>query len=248
MLHSSFKPSLNKMKKAVVIAFVFMLSAIHVNAQVKFTEGVIIFKVDSILSHKRPIDSSSVSVSEIRLYKKNNLRRMDIISPPSTSLSPSYVITQILNEEGMYLVIDSPLFDSSRKSATFETIEELEQRPAHFAISGKITHCTYRETSKKTIVLGTQVETVYRAEKDPDRTWKLLVAKNIDTSFGLFLPEYQKLTGTPLEFYFDDNNIELLHLTAQSIIEKAIDDALFTIGPEFDILPSETKISPSKKN
>ncbi|MCF0058177.1 hypothetical protein [Dyadobacter sp. CY356] len=236
------------MKKAVVIAFVFMLSAIHVNAQVKFTEGVIIFKVDSILSHKRPIDSSSVSVSEIRLYKKNNLRRMDIISPSTPDSMSSFTITQILNEKGMYLVIDSPLLNSLRKSASFETIEELEQRPAHFAISGKITHCTYRETFKKVIVLGTQAETVYRVEKDPDRTWKLLVAKNIDTSFSLFLPEYQKLTGTPLEFYFDDNNIELLHLKAQSITEKPIDDALFTIGPEFDILPAETKISPSKTN
>lgn len=247
MPHSPFKSSFNKTTKSIVIALITILSATNVQAQIKFTEGVIIYKVDSILSNK-PTDASSISVSEIRLYKKNNLRRMDIISPPSADSMSSFTITQILNEKGMYLVIDSPLFNSLRKSATFETIEKLEQGPARFAISGRITHCTYGETFKKDMVLGTQAETVYRVEKDPDRTWKLLVAKNIDTSFGLFLPEYQKLAGTPLQFYFDDNNIELLHLTAQSITEKPIDDALFTIGPEFDILPSETKISPSKKN
>lgn len=247
MLNFSLTFSFEKVSKLLASILIFILIGTNVKAQSKFTEGVIIFKVDSIISDK-PIDSSSISVSEIRLYKKNNLRRMDIISPPSTDSIPPLIITQILNEKGMYLLFDSPLFNNARKSASFYKIEEIEQSPAHYAISGKITHCTYRETSKKAIVLGTQVETVYRAEKDPDRTWKLLVAKNIDTSFGLFLPEYQKLTGTPLEFYFDDNNIELLHLTAQSIIEKPIDDALFNIGPEYDILPSKTKKSPLNKN
>lgn len=246
MIHSPFKSSFNKIKKLVVITF-FILSAIHVSAQIKFTEGLIIFKVDSILSHKRSIDSSSVSVSEIRLYKKNNLCRMDIISPPSTDSIPTFVISQILNEKGMYLFWTPQPSDNERRFASFETIEEIEKRKAQYALTGKIPKFRFKENAIKRMVFGARVETVYRIEKELNRTWKLLVARDIDTSFGFFLPEYLYLTGTPFQFYFDDNTA-IYHLTAQSLTEKVIDDDLFIIGKEYDIIPSEPKSSPSKKN
>lgn len=246
MLHSPFKSSLNKLNKSVFLVFIFILSTIHVNAQVKFIEGVIVYKVDSIISDK-PKDSSNISISEIRIYKKNNLRRMDLISPPSTESSPSYIITQILNEKGLYFTIESQLFDNTKKSALFQTIEEIEKNKAEHKITNKIPEFRFKESAKKRMVLGAQVETVYRVEKDPNRTWQLLVAKNIDTSFGFFFTEYLYLTGTPLQFYFDDNTT-IYHLTAQSLTEKVIDDDLFVIGKEYDITPYNTEKSPFKKN
>ncbi len=54
---------------------------------------------------------------------------MDLISPPSTESSPSYIyITQILNEKGLYFTIESQLFDNTKKSALFQTIEEIETK------------------------------------------------------------------------------------------------------------------------
>lgn len=232
-------------KFSKLLILISILSGISANAQIKFNEGVIIYKVDSILSDK-PIDSSNISIGEIRIYKKNNLRRMDFISPQSTESTPSYIITQILNEKGLYFTIESQLFDNTKKSALFQTIEEIEKSKAEHKITNKIPEFRFKESAKKRTVFGAQVETVYRVEKDPNRTWQLLVAKNIDTSFGFFFTEYLYLTGTPFQFYFDDNTT-IYHLTAQSLIEKAIDDDLFVIGKEYDITPYNTKTSPLKK-
>ncbi|MEO6684411.1 MAG: hypothetical protein ABIN24_00540 [Dyadobacter sp.] len=246
MKNFSLTSCFGKISKLLLSILIVILSGLNVNAQIKFTEGVIIYKVDSVVSDK-PVNSSNISVSEIRLYKKKNLRRMDIISPPSTDSSPAFVISQILNEKGLYFLLESQLFGDTNKLASFESIQEIEKRKAQYALTGKIPEFRFKENSEKRMFFETQVETVYRIEEEPKRIWKLLVAKDIDTSFGFFLPEYLYLTGTPLQFYFDDNTA-LYHLTAQSIIKKPIDDALFNIGPEYDILPSETKISPSKKN
>jgi hypothetical protein len=246
MLHSPFLGSLNKVKKPFVIAFIFVLNVINASAQGEFTEGVIIFKVDSIISDK-PIDSSGVSVIEIRLYKKNNLRRLDIISPPSTSSTPAFIISQIINEKGRYFLIESQIFDNDRKTALFETIDEIEQSRAQYVLTGKIPEFKVKDISEKTMVFETQVETVYRIENDPKRTWELLVAKNLDTSFGLFLTEYINLPGTPFQFYFDDNTV-LYHMTAQSLTKKTLDNDLFTVGQEYDVVPFGIGISPFKKN
>jgi hypothetical protein len=248
MLHIclSLKFDAYRLLKFTAIFIVFNLYITKSNAQGNFKEGVIIFKVDSVISDK-PMDSIDLTLSEIRLFKKNNLGKAEIIKAQPKNPANIDTFTEIINEKGKYFIYDPQLGELVRKYAVLLTIDDIKKGRAELAFKGKIRDFTFKKSSQKKILLKIPVEKVYRIEKDINTTLELAVARDIETSFGFFFPEYLKLNGTPFQFYYEENNI-LYHLTAESITEKALDDDLFMVGSEYDVFPMETVLSSSYKN
>jgi len=246
MFYIPLRSSFGKISNCLISVLIFIFSGTNVNAQNNFSEGVIIFKVDSVISD-RPKDSIDITVSKIRLFKKNNLGRSEIIKVEPRNGNTVYTETEVINEKGKYFIIDPQLGPLVKKHAVLLTFDDIKEGRAEFAFKGKIREFAFKRSLQKDSLLKILVEKMYRIEKQTNKTLELAVARDINTSFGFFFPDYLKLDGTPFQFYYEENNI-LYHLSAESITKKALDNDLFTIGSEYDIFPLETVLSSFKKN
>ncbi|WP_159468244.1 hypothetical protein [Dyadobacter sp. 3J3] len=246
MKNFSLTSCFGTLSKLLLGILIVTLTRITVNAQIKFTQGVIIYKVDSVLTGK-PKDSIDITLSEIKLFKKNNLFRADVTTVQPKNPENFNTFSEIINEKGKYFLYDPQLGELVKKLAVLLTIDDIKQGRAELGFKGKIREFTFKTSSQKYTLLNIPVKKMYRIEKEKNETLELALAEDIKTSFGFFFPEYLKLDGTPLQFYYEENDI-LYHLTAESVTEMAIDDDLFTIGPEYDIFPLSTVLSSFGKN
>lgn len=222
---------LDNMKSLIISIFINIIIPSLVKSQNIFKEGIIVYKCDSAINMN---GGNYYKVNrQIKLYKKDDLYRLESITRSLYKSFKSEIEVQIINDKGKYIFKDSSF--PEEQFAIFVSIEEERQLLSQRAINGQLKVFKVEKIYSHKPLLSIPVEAVILKNVNNNVYINLLLAISIKTKFGLFFEDYRNLEGTPLQFYDYEGDI-LYHYTATSIVRKPIGNDIFFLNPKYKVL------------
>lgn len=217
--------------KITIVIFLFLIFSSITKAQNVFREGLIVYKCDSATNQK---GNRLLSIyREIRLYKKNDLYRLETIKRNLNNKLDDEIEVQIINENGKYIFNDSDI--SLKQISLFVSVEEEKQLLSQRALTGQLYVYEVEKTISHKPILNFLVEEIILENMNTRQYIHVVLTKDIKTSFGLFYEQYRKLEGTPFQFY-DHEGDTSFHYNVVSIKQMKLSNEMFYLKKNYKVL------------
>lgn len=220
-----------------VCAVLFL--SLTVKAQSSFTEGVLIYKADTL--EKREASPAAYIVSQVVVYKKTNDLRIEVWRVNRFDNKDFYKDIHIRNKSGIYMLVESSdsmmaslanfaIFISYEEEKRFQNERVIEQNASHYKVSKVIENTSWFNWPAQRVLVkgGAKNE---ESEMTLTNAIEVPVGSVFDSLLGA-------IDGTPLQFVFNVYGW-MTRLTASDFKLEKVADTKFQVNPKFTIMGFE---------
>ena len=165
---------------------------IALQAQPAFEEGVLLYKVDTL--ERLSENPTPLSIVQMKVYKKGNLARQEMIMVNASNPSDTLRIVQIRNANGIFICMEN------EKMAILTTYEEEKMDKVNRAANGHLETYKVEKTGQEVPLLGIITERVFLKKTDNSKPLEALVSADLESPVTLFFEPLSEVKGTPLQF------------------------------------------------
>ncbi len=222
-----------------------LLSSLDLIAQSTFEEGVLVYKADTL--KRLDFTSAPFYVSQMRIYKKGNLIRQEVIHFNLSNSSDTIRTTQIRNAKGVYLCLEGR--SDAESMAILRSYEDERLEREDRVAKGYLKPYAIKKTGQKKQLIGISTERIIIQGVDKTKQIETLVSEGINVPVGLFYEPLREIKGTPLQFVDYDGGWATRY-TAVAVEPRKIDAKLFEVDPKFMVVSMKQMLEmgdPNKK-
>jgi hypothetical protein len=223
---------IRQMKKAVkaLYLFLFLSTGISVsNAQSVFTEGILVYRGDTIKRLEK--SPAAYVVSKVTVYKKQDLLRIEILRVIPSSKRSFQKDIQIRNKQGSYTFLESSdsMMAAASNFAMFMPYEEEKRLQAERILQGYTNSYKVSKLIERIKWLDLPAERVLAKGGANHEEYEMILTTSFDIpvsqSFDYPLGGF---SGTPLQFVIKERGW-MTKLTATELTPTKNSDTLFEI-------------------
>ncbi len=196
-------------------------------AQPIFKEGVLIYKADTL--ERLSANPNPMRVVQMKVYKKGDLARQEMILVDPINRSDTVQIVQIRNTNGIYICL------GAEKIAVLTTYEEEKLDKANRTASGHLETYKVEKTGQEVQLLGITTERVFLKKTDNTKSLEALVSIDLESPVAVFFEPLSQVKGTPLQFSDQEQDWIIIY-TAIAIKPQIVSPQLFDIDPAFMVV------------
>ncbi len=224
----------------VLQIFALLFLSLTVKAQSFFTEGILIYKADTL--EKREASPAAYVVSQVVVYKKANDLRIEVWRVNRFDNKDFYKDIHIRNKSGIYMLVESSdsmraslanfaIFISYEEEKRFQNERVIEQNASHYKVSKVIENTSWFNNwpAQRVLVKG--------GAKNEES--EMILTNAIEIPVGsVFDSLLGAIPGTPLQFVFNVYGW-MTRLTATDFKLEKVADTKFQVNPKFTIMGFE---------
>ncbi len=196
-------------------------------AQPAFEEGVLLYKVDTL--ERLSENPTPLSIVQMKVYKKGNLARQEMIMVNANNPSDTLRMVQIRNANGIFICMEN------EKMAILTTYEEEKMDKVNRAANGHLDTYRVEKTGQEVSLAGITTERVFLKNADNTKSFEALVSADLDSPVTLFFEPLSQLKGTPLQF--SEREVDwVIRYTAIAVKPQPVAPQLFDINPDFMVI------------
>ncbi len=225
--------------KIILQVFTVFFVSITVKAQSPFTEGILIYKADTL--EKIEASPAVYIVSQVVVYKKDNDIRIEVWRVNRFNNKDFQKDIHIRNKKGIYMfgessdllqssLVNFAIFMSYEEEKRFQNEGIIQQHAGHYKVSKVIENMTWFNLPAQRVLVKGGTDT-----KESEMVLTNVVEIPVGSVFDSLLGS---IPGTPLQFVFNVHGW-MTRLTVSDVKSEKVADTNFQIDPKFKIMGFE---------
>lgn len=223
----------------ILQACAVLFLSLTVKAQSSFTEGILIYKADTL--EKREASPAAYIVSQVVVYKKANDLRIEVWRVNRFDNKDFYKDIHIRNKSGIYMLVESSdsmmaslsnfaIFISYEEEKRFQNERVMQQNASHYKVSKVIENTSWFNWPAQRVLVKGGVKNE-ESEMILTNAIEIPVGSVFDSLLGA-------IPGTPLQFVFNVYGWKT-RLTATDFKLEKVAETKFQVNPKFTIMGFE---------
>lgn len=226
----------------ILQVFAVFFVSITVKAQSSFTEGILIYKADTL--EKLEASPAAYIVSQVVVYKKANDLRIEVWRVNRFHNKDFHKDIHIRNKKGIYMFGESSdvmtsslanfaIFISYEEEKHFQNVRVMQQHAGHYKVSKVVENTSWFNLPAQRVLV--------KGGADNEES-EMIITNVVEIPVGsVFDSLLGTIPGTPLQFVFNVYGW-MTRLTASDLKLEKVTDTKFQVDPKFRIMGFEEAV------